>query len=57
MFTAYTVGYCPHGSRGNPPQQLTLKGRWLDDLGFNTSQPMIVTVERGRQVIETELRV
>ncbi|WP_407340147.1 SymE family type I addiction module toxin [Dickeya ananatis] len=21
-----------------------MKGRWLDDLGFNTSQPMIVTV-------------
>ncbi|WP_368679022.1 hypothetical protein [Dickeya oryzae] len=29
----------------------------MEDLGFNTSQPMIVTVERGRQVIETELRV
>ncbi|MCO7256553.1 type I toxin-antitoxin system SymE family toxin [Dickeya oryzae] len=29
----------------------------MDDLGFNTSQPMIVTVERGRQVIEAELRI
>ncbi|WP_139348388.1 SymE family type I addiction module toxin, partial [Dickeya dadantii] len=27
---------------------LTLKGRWLEDLGFNTGQPVIVTVERGR---------
>ncbi|WP_162942974.1 SymE family type I addiction module toxin [Dickeya fangzhongdai] len=32
---------------GNPPPQLTLKGRWLEDLGFSTGQPVIVTVERG----------
>ncbi|MCO7263924.1 SymE family type I addiction module toxin [Dickeya zeae] len=57
MFTAYTVGYVPNGSRGNPPPQLTLKGRWLEDLGFNTGQPVIVTVERGRLVIEAELRI
>ncbi|GAB7258398.1 SymE family type I addiction module toxin [Dickeya ananatis] len=38
------------------PPQLTLKGRWLEDLGFNTGQPVIVTVERGRLVIEAELR-
>ncbi|WP_155886653.1 SymE family type I addiction module toxin [Dickeya chrysanthemi] len=37
--------------------QLTLKGRWLEDLGFNTGQPVIVTVERGRLVIEVDLRV
>ncbi|MCO7256562.1 type I toxin-antitoxin system SymE family toxin [Dickeya oryzae] len=28
----------------------------MEDLGFNTGQPVIVTVERGRPVIETELR-
>nr|WP_329610206.1 SymE family type I addiction module toxin [Dickeya zeae] len=39
------------------PTPLTLKGRWLEYLGFNTGQPLIVTVERGRLVIETELRV
>ncbi|WP_038905977.1 SymE family type I addiction module toxin [Dickeya zeae] len=53
----YTVGYVPNGMKGNPPPQLTLKGRWLEDLGFNTGQPVIVTVELGRLVIETELRV
>ncbi|MEI7187465.1 SymE family type I addiction module toxin [Dickeya dianthicola] len=53
----YTVGYVPNGSRGNPPPPLTLKGRWLEDLGFNTGQPVIVTVERGRLMIEAELRV
>ncbi|WP_226093681.1 SymE family type I addiction module toxin [Dickeya oryzae] len=29
----------------------------MEDLGFNTGQPVIVTVERGQQVIETKLRV
>nr|WP_081641773.1 SymE family type I addiction module toxin [Dickeya dadantii] len=46
-----------YDSKGNPPPQLTLKGRWLEDLGFNTGQPVIVTVERGRLVIEAEIRV
>ncbi|QDY43940.1 SymE family type I addiction module toxin [Candidatus Pantoea soli] len=26
--------------KGNP-SQLTLKGRWMEDLGFNTGQPVI----------------
>ncbi|UCZ77567.1 type I toxin-antitoxin system SymE family toxin [Dickeya zeae] len=34
-----------------------MKGRWLEDLGFNTSQPVIVTVERGRLMIEAEIRI
>ncbi|MFP1878563.1 SymE family type I addiction module toxin [Lonsdalea quercina] len=28
----------------------------MEELGFNTGQPVIVTVERGRLVIEMELR-
>ncbi|MFJ5334941.1 SymE family type I addiction module toxin [Pectobacterium sp. CHL-2024] len=36
--------------------QPKLSGKWLEDLGFNTGQPVIVTVEHGRLVIETELR-
>ncbi|MDV6995804.1 SymE family type I addiction module toxin [Dickeya solani] len=39
------------------PTSLSLKGRWLEDLGFNTGQPVIVTVERGRLVIEAEIRI
>ncbi|WP_428386131.1 SymE family type I addiction module toxin [Pectobacterium versatile] len=35
---------------------LHLTGKWLEDLGFNTGQPVIVTVEHGKLVIETELR-
>ncbi|OWS74093.1 hypothetical protein CBW22_17060 [Pantoea sp. VS1] len=52
----YTLGYTPNGMKVNPQQQLILKGRWLKDLGFNTGQSVIVTVERGRLVVETELR-
>jgi toxic protein SymE len=44
-------------NRKKPPSpQLKLSGRWLEELGFNTGQPVIVTVERGRLVIEMELR-
>ncbi|WP_080756574.1 SymE family type I addiction module toxin [Pectobacterium brasiliense] len=28
----------------------------MEDLGFNTGQTVIVTIEHGRLVIETELR-
>ncbi|NPE64514.1 hypothetical protein HKX68_17020 [Dickeya dadantii] len=29
----------------------------MEDLAFNTGQPVIVTVERGRLVIEAEIRI
>ncbi|MFC3393726.1 SymE family type I addiction module toxin [Brenneria rubrifaciens] len=29
----------------------------MEELGFNTGQPVIVTVERGKLVIEAELRL
>ncbi|MCA7012405.1 type I toxin-antitoxin system SymE family toxin [Dickeya dadantii] len=41
----------------SPTTSLSLKGCWLEDLGFNTGQPVIVSVERRRLVIEAELRV
>lgn len=52
----YTVGYAPNGGKKPPSPQLKLSGKWLEDLGFNTGQPVIVTVEHGKLVIETELR-
>ncbi|PWC19398.1 MULTISPECIES: SymE family type I addiction module toxin [Brenneria] len=48
---------CSHPTTKPPCPQLKLSGRWLEELGFNTGQPVIVTVERGKLVIETELRV
>ena len=32
----YTVGYRPNGGRPNPSPQLTIKGKWLEELGFTT---------------------
>ncbi|MEQ9943519.1 SymE family type I addiction module toxin [Pectobacterium aroidearum] len=52
----YTVGYVPNGGKKPPSPQLKLSGKRLEDLGFNTGQPVVVTVEHGRLVIETELR-
>ncbi|MFP1724551.1 SymE family type I addiction module toxin [Lonsdalea quercina] len=35
---------------------LHLQGNWLEEAGFATDTPVIVTVERGKLVIEMELR-
>ncbi|KMK84644.1 SymE family type I addiction module toxin [Pectobacterium brasiliense] len=35
---------------------LHLKGDWLEAAGFGTDTPVIVIVERGKLIIETELR-
>ncbi|RRN94157.1 type I toxin-antitoxin system SymE family toxin, partial [Pectobacterium aquaticum] len=35
---------------------LHLTGHWLEAAGFGTDTPVIVTVEHGKLVIETELR-
>ncbi|WP_249681996.1 SymE family type I addiction module toxin [Pectobacterium polaris] len=32
--------------------QFKLSGKWLEELGFNTDQFIIVTVERGQLVIK-----
>jgi toxic protein SymE len=52
----YTVGYAPNGGKKPPSPQLKLSDKWLEYLGFNTGQLVIVTVEHGKLVIETELR-
>ncbi|MCX8713366.1 SymE family type I addiction module toxin [Gilliamella sp. B3464] len=30
----YTIGYVPQGTKPNPRPQLTIKGRWLEQIGF-----------------------
>lgn len=52
----YTVGYVPNRGQPNPSPQLTIKGKWLEALGFTTGLPVIVTAERGRLVIEAEFK-
>ncbi|TPG63340.1 SymE family type I addiction module toxin [Ewingella americana] len=51
----YTVGYRPNGGRPNPSPQLTIKGKWLEQLGFTTGQPVSITAENGCLVIRAEV--
>ncbi|WP_413727719.1 SymE family type I addiction module toxin [Sodalis sp. RH19] len=53
----YTIGYAPNGGRKKPSPQLTIKGRWLEALGFNTGQSVTVTTEQGCLTIKTKLGV
>ncbi|HEN3566299.1 TPA: type I toxin-antitoxin system SymE family toxin [Yersinia enterocolitica] len=45
------VGYRPNGGQPNPYPQLTLKGRWLEALGFTTGQRIEVITEPGQLII------
>lgn len=51
----YTVGYRPNSGRLNPYPQLTIKGKWLEEIGFSTGQPVSITAEDGCLVIRAEL--
>ncbi|WP_323635703.1 SymE family type I addiction module toxin [Pectobacterium polaris] len=55
-YSLSTITRAANGGKKPPSPQLKLSGKWLEDLDFNTGQPVIVTVERGKLVIETELR-
>ncbi|TPG63337.1 SymE family type I addiction module toxin [Ewingella americana] len=43
--------YRPNGGRPNPSPQLTIKGKWLEQLGFTTGQPVSITAENGCLII------
>ena len=45
------VGYRPNGGRANPLPQLTIKGRWLKQLGFIKGQPVSIIAEKGQLII------
>ncbi|MFC0228903.1 SymE family type I addiction module toxin [Serratia aquatilis] len=47
------VGYRPNGGRPNPPSQLTIRGRWLEQLGFTTGQAVSIIAEQGQLIIRT----
>lgn len=44
----YTVGYVPQGTKPNPSPQLTIKSRWLGQIGFYAGQPVIIKVEQSQ---------
>ncbi|WP_258554917.1 type I toxin-antitoxin system SymE family toxin [Pragia fontium] len=42
-------------TRLNPRPLLTIKGRWLEQLGFTPGQSVTITSEHGRLVIEMDI--
>ena len=50
----YSVGYVPQGTKPNSKPQLTIKGRWLEQIGFYVGCPVIIKIEQGKLIIELE---
>ncbi|MCX8670898.1 SymE family type I addiction module toxin [Gilliamella sp. B2865] len=42
----------PQGIKSNPRTQLTIKGRWLEQIGFYEGSPVIIKIEQGKLIIE-----
>lgn len=53
----YTIGYTPQGIKPNPRPQLTIKGRWLEQLGFYAGQAVVVKIERNKLIIELAMQL
>ncbi|WP_257006520.1 type I toxin-antitoxin system SymE family toxin [Gilliamella sp. wkB171] len=53
----YTVGYMPQGTKLNLRSQLTIKGRWLEQIGFYVGCPVIVKIEQGKLIIELAMQI
>ncbi|AWH87796.1 SymE family type I addiction module toxin [Limnobaculum parvum] len=49
------MGYAPNGGKTQPSPQIKISGKWLEALGFTSGQPVTVTTERGRMVIEADI--
>nr|WP_242461568.1 SymE family type I addiction module toxin [Providencia rettgeri] len=47
----YTVGYVPNRGKPNPSPQLTLSGKWLNELGFEVGSHYTLTRQAGQLVI------
>ncbi|NYS29523.1 SymE family type I addiction module toxin [Pantoea sp. WMus005] len=47
----YKVGYQPNRGQPNPLPQLTIKGPWLEALGFTTGQKIEVITGPGQLII------
>ncbi|WP_416380089.1 MULTISPECIES: SymE family type I addiction module toxin [unclassified Gilliamella] len=55
----YTVGYVPQGTKPNPKPkpQLTIKGRWLEQIGFYVGCPVIIKTEQGKLIVELAMKI
>ncbi|EOE0524811.1 SymE family type I addiction module toxin [Providencia stuartii] len=47
----YTVGYASNRGKPNPSPQLTLSGKWLNDLGFTVDSNVTLTRQVGQLII------
>jgi toxic protein SymE len=41
----------------NPRPQLTIKGRWLKQLGFYPGLPVTITIEKGQLMIKLAMQI
>jgi len=48
----YKVSHRPEKGQPNPLLQLTIKGRWLEALGFTTGQKIEVIPDDGQLIIQ-----
>lgn len=48
----YTIGNVPQGIKPNPRPHITIKGRWLEQIGFYAGQSVIITVEQNKLIVE-----
>lgn len=39
------------GYKYKPTPTITLKGQWLEDLGFEINKPVVVKCEKGRLIV------
>ena len=46
----YTVGYVPQRPPSRP--QLTIKGWWLEQIGFYVGCPVIIKIEQGKLIVQ-----
>ncbi|WP_392565250.1 SymE family type I addiction module toxin [Utexia brackfieldae] len=53
----YTIGYIPQGIKPNPRPQLTIKGRWLEQIGFYAGLPVVIKVEQNKLIIELAIQI
>ena len=53
----YTIGYVPQGTKPNPRPQLTIKDRWLEQIGFYVGSFVIIQIKQGKLIVELDLQV
>ena len=52
-----TVGYSPNGGQPHPRPKLTIKGRWLEQIGFYAGQAVLIKVKRNKLIIELAMQI